>query len=643
MIKDYLYDKAFLKQLDLERNKTQYIKITVLDWEDFPIQSINGYTTGGNLNLNGNSSIRRTGSLSMISIDSAYSITDIRNIVSINKRIKVEIGFLNQTGSYREHNIFWFNQGIYIIGDANISKGTDGINISLNLKDKMVLLNGECGGMYMHEATLSPVILEDGSEEPALIKDLIVTAVAEMGGIPRHKIYVFDIPDRIKNAVRWTGNTPLYIKEETAGYCDFSTIAQSDSGWGVYPYNSNIGSRFTNFTFPTEKELIINAGETVVTLLDKIKGVLGNYEYFFDLEGNFIFQQIKDYVNEGSSLDNLTDAINDKYLINSSQTNKSQYILENELLTNISNSPVYANIKNDIVLWGSQKTSTGATKDICYHLVIDDKPQGSWKYEWVHFYKNETEDFWRAEKAKEEIPSQNTYEKFYTSDWRSKVYFDFIINDEKNYLSTEIAEFWPRVYNIKENRFNNIDIDTSIFGETYLDMDELWFNNLPYFIDMLDTKVVKGPIQDIAISKIGRRPKVEKNGDVNCLMSPRYPEIIYIEAGRGEKTKAEREEAVDNNEPYVQFPSSMMKSVQLGAYLYPAYDAIRAMLHETSGYNETINISCIPIYHLEPNTRITVKDADTGIDGDYLIQSISLPLDCNGTSTITAKKAIEKI
>jgi hypothetical protein len=66
-----------------------------LDWEDFPIQSINGYTTGGNLNLNGNSSIRRTGSLSMISIESAYSITDIRNIVSINKRIKVEIGFLN--------------------------------------------------------------------------------------------------------------------------------------------------------------------------------------------------------------------------------------------------------------------------------------------------------------------------------------------------------------------------------------------------------------------------------------------------------------------------------------------------------------------------------------------------------------------
>jgi hypothetical protein len=184
----------------------------------------------------------------------------------------------------------------------------------------MVLLNGECGGMYMHEATLSPVILEDGSEAPALIKDLIVTAVAEMGGIPRHKIYVFDIPDRIKNAVRWTGNTPLYIQkiEGEIPYCNFSTVKPSGENWGVYPYNSNIGSRFTDFTFPAEKELIINAGETVVTLLDKIKGVLGNYEYFFDLEGNFIFQQIKDYVNEGSSLDNLTDAINDKYLINSS-------------------------------------------------------------------------------------------------------------------------------------------------------------------------------------------------------------------------------------------------------------------------------------------------------------------------------------
>jgi prophage tail gpP-like protein len=85
-----------------------------------------------------------------------------------------------------------------------------------------------------------------------------------------------------------------------------------------YPYNSNIGYRFTDFTYPIDKEFIIRAGETVVTLLDKIKNILGTYEYFFDIDGNFIFQQIKDYANEGSSVDNLVEAINDKYLINAS-------------------------------------------------------------------------------------------------------------------------------------------------------------------------------------------------------------------------------------------------------------------------------------------------------------------------------------
>jgi hypothetical protein len=36
--------------------------------------------------------------------------------------------------------------------------------------------------------------------------------------------------------------------------------------------------------------LIANAGETVVSILEKIKNILGNYEYFYDIDGNFVFQ-----------------------------------------------------------------------------------------------------------------------------------------------------------------------------------------------------------------------------------------------------------------------------------------------------------------------------------------------------------------
>jgi hypothetical protein len=52
--------------------------------------------------------------------------------------------------------------------------------------------------------------------------------------------------------------------------------------------------------------LAINAGDTVVTMLDKLVNTLGNYEYFFDVNGVFHFREIKNYLNEGSTFDDLT-------------------------------------------------------------------------------------------------------------------------------------------------------------------------------------------------------------------------------------------------------------------------------------------------------------------------------------------------
>ena len=53
--------------------------------------------------------------------------------------------------------------------------------------------------------------------------------------------------------------------------------------------------------------------------------------------------------------------------------------------------------------------------------------------------------------------------------------------------------------------------------------------------------------------------------------------------------------------------------------------------------------SAIPIYYLEPNTKIYVKDEDSKIDGYYIINKISLPLNYNGMMSITANRAIEKL
>nr|DAG21689.1 MAG TPA: hypothetical protein [Caudoviricetes sp.] len=36
-------------------------------------------------------------------------------------------------------------------------------------------------------------------------------------------------------------------------------------------------------------DLIANVGETITSVLDKIKNMLSEYEYFYDIQGRFIF------------------------------------------------------------------------------------------------------------------------------------------------------------------------------------------------------------------------------------------------------------------------------------------------------------------------------------------------------------------
>ncbi len=80
-----------------------------------------------------------------------------------------------------------------------------------------------------------------------------------------------------------------------------------------------------------------------------------------------------------------------------------------------------------------------------------------------------------------------------------------------------------------------------------------------------------------------------------------------------------------------------------GGSLRSAYEEIRKELYQYTNYNEQISISALPIYYLEPNIRITVRDPESGIDGDYMIKNISLPLDINGTMSLSCTRAFERI
>ena len=174
---DFLQDNYFLNQFDNLRLKEQFIRLTILNWQEEPIGEIQGKAISGSLNLNGSSSMRRTANLTLFAEENENDLSQINGDLSINRKVKLEIGFLNRipvfmydtveeetnivthhTVNYQEKygDIIWFPLGIFVIFDPNISHqvGT-GVTISLTLKDKMCLLNGDAGGVIPASVTFS--------------------------------------------------------------------------------------------------------------------------------------------------------------------------------------------------------------------------------------------------------------------------------------------------------------------------------------------------------------------------------------------------------------------------------------------------------------------------------------------------------
>ena len=94
---------------------------------------------------------------------------------------------------------------------------------------------------------------------------------------------------------------------------------------------------------------------------------------------------------------------------------------------------------------------------------------------------------------------------------------------------------------------------------------------------------------------------------------------------------------------WTQIPSNIYDLFSVGGTLNSCYERIKDLLYQYTHLNNTISITTLPIYYLEPNSRITIEDGPSGIYGDYIIQSISLPLDISSFMTINAYKALQKI
>jgi hypothetical protein len=221
----------------------------------------------------------------------------------------------------------------------------------------------------------------------------------------------------------------------------------------------------------------------------------------------------------------------------------------------------------------------------------------------------------------------------------------------KNPYSAELNAEWPKIWqadkHLVQDRIKVLvskDESTTVGIPIYKGgyRDDIDKYDYTYWLDFLEGS--QGGTQNMSqfnINSIGRRTKVVNEKNVNCLFAREFPNYIYIEASKGISREEQRVTNQMGREA-IQVSSDVYKNLSTGGNQNSAFDKIRELLYTYTQYNDSISLSVIPIYHLEPNTRISVQDRETGVNGDYLIKSISLPLTTNGTSSISATRCLER-
>lgn len=673
------YSQEVLKAIDEMPIRELFVKLEVLTWSEEPIKEIQGVLTGGSISINGKSAVRRTCTLNFITADNA-----IEDYIQLDTKFRLFVGLKNYLPIKYKNlgEILWFKQGIYVFTKASFSHNASNTTVNVTAQDKMCLLNGTCGGTiadfvafheiemtvadrveeltlkkndvkYQVKITNSGVILQrdfetqrdavswgeawqannptvaltyesydniTGEEEeelklltsgsydsedivyvPVLIYTLIQECVNHYGREKLQNIRIDNVPFEAKYLLEYRGNRPVYLKTNpnSEPYYTQLTFDESEaSQWNSYETRSAgdlIGYKMTAFTYPGE--LSMAPGSTVTAVLDKVVGVLGNFEYFYDIDGIFHFQEIKNYLNH--SYVPLNELTEHQYEADFS-TEEIVYSFKDNptLITAYSNNPKYENIKNDFVVWGSRENANGSTTKVRYHLAIDSKPKPT------------------------------------NGDWRETVYLqikDATDEEGLNFYKKEFDAEWRNLYNPENSDWYNENTQT--YWNPNVENNPTVLN---YFIDFIDDS---GPYGKWSINKIGRRTLAKEDKDCVAVLNKRIPDYIFV-TSLEEQTRLIAEGYPNT---FLVESSFLENYLSVSPNRKTCLDAIREMLYTNLSLNESISVTALPIYWLEPNRIIEVEDIKTRIYGQYEINSISIPLTHNGTMNLSCSRVLNRI
>lgn len=731
---------SFLDHISDFVNQRQYVKMTLLTWEEDPIKSIEGEISSGSISKDGNSAIRRTCSLTCAVDGNSYNVENMDMDFTLNRKIFIEIGIKNDSEYYPEYPILWFPQGVFFITSFSMnSSSSSNVNLSLGLKDKMAMLNGDVGGMLPGVVRFDAMDTQtsDGVwvEQKVLVYNIISELVNHYGGEDLNNIVIDDVPLRLRKIMKWVGDTPLYGKtisqegdisgpETWIFSLDESEVEPSPNSAEIkykFDYGADVGYIYSDFII--QDELYSNSGDSVCTILDKIKTILGNYEYFYDEMGIFHFREIKNFLNVTQAEFVLDEMTENDYLVETTNSKSLYSFKDDKNVTSITVTPNYSNIKNEYIIHGiTAGTADTVASNIMYHLVIDEKPQLIENdlnhldpyygvFENVAYYTDHLDGLNKLTKwvdISELSPSglpqvgnfnlfyydpsdkslyywDNTlykkatiitgyaadgtpietdpifYDEYYAKDWRTFFYLKGLeaqVNgtDEGIYFQ-ELAAFWPAEYDLKHENQGFFGVQSGKFGEeSYLTLTEG-----KYFLDFIDTTSELGKY---SVSAIGRRGNIVTDDKINCLFEPEIPNVIFLNIDNPEDNVSEnttlkddkgeelspvklleeaKKEANINSHPWTQVHEDVYNNLAVGGYKNSAYERIKYELFYHTNYQRTISLTAIPVFYLEPNSRVTISDRSTNTYGNFMVQSINIGFGPGANMSVTLNEVFERL
>ena len=559
------------------------------------------------------------------------------------------------------------------------------------------------------------------------LKDIIKEAVHEYGKELYHNIIINDLDNYGLELLEYRGDKPLYLLYDEAAQIytqmvidkDFSigngytistcpqynnAIDSLNDGRYIFTledgkkysatkveYGATAGYRTTDLTYPGD--LISSVGESLTSILDKIKNTIGAFEYFYDIDGRFIFQAKKIYSQ--NSWNTLVNADNNIFARDAIEESPYSYSFEDvNLIQQFQNTPAINNVKNDYSIWGTRKGITGVeipiharyaihNKPVYYHsydgntyttLEMNNKDINYKKVDWReiiyqmaldYFKHGQEEDFLynvqnnnlKMDGLSSYYPEGETgYEAFYTDIqgfWR-QLYDpnpDIIYDTEGGYYSEE-KEYEPDgvTYKIKTiwNPFKEKDTFTCDYylkGENETDdysaTKYYWNKNvvlapeqLNFWIDFYDGN---DSLMQYSIAAIGDRPKVVNDSKITSIYFRNVPQVIF--------TNGQDYNGLDikTGYTYIWLDKSMQDLFSISAQGKSAEEEMNELFNNYSYCSEGVTITAVPIYNLEPNTLVYIYNEENKINGKYQVNRITIPLNYNGMMSITATKIIEQV